>query len=122
MLNIDRILRQDRLIRATTGLNRKAFEDLLVKFTEVYLSWPQKREKPRKRKPGGGRQARLTTMAEKLFYILFYFKCYPTFDLAAVLFEFDRSQACSMDASATTNFREDFRRKKSAAITQAEQY
>ena len=33
MLNIDRILRQDRLLRATTGLNRKAFKDLLVKFT-----------------------------------------------------------------------------------------
>ena len=106
MLNIERILRQDRLIRATTGLNRKAFEDLLVKFEEVYRSWPQKREKPRKRKAGGGRQARLTTIAEKLFYILslgarslapfvdagshrFYFKCYPTFDLAAVLFDFD---------------------------------
>jgi DDE superfamily endonuclease/Helix-turn-helix of DDE superfamily endonuclease len=25
---------------------------------------------------------------------LFYFKCYPTFDLAGILFEFDRSQAC----------------------------
>ena len=109
MLNIDRILGQDRLIRATTGLNRKAFEDLLVKFTEVYLSWPQKREKPRKRKLGGGRKARLTTIKEKLFYILFYFKCYPTFDLAAVLFDFDRSQACSMGASTTNHFGEDFR-------------
>ena len=93
MLNIERILSQDRLLRATTGLNRKAFEDLLVKFEEVYLSWPQKREKPRKRKLGAGRKARLTTIKEKLFYILFYFKCYPTFDLAAVLFDFDRSQA-----------------------------
>jgi hypothetical protein len=32
-------------------------------------------------------------MAEKLFYILFYLKCYPTFDLASALFDFDRSQA-----------------------------
>ncbi len=32
-------------------------------------------------------------MAEKLFYILFYFKCYPTFEVAGVLFDFDRSQA-----------------------------
>ena len=99
MLNIDRILRQDRLVRATTGLNRKAFDNLLVKFREVYLSWHQKREKPRKRKIGGGRKARLTSMKEKLFYILFYFKCYPTFDLAAVLFNFDRSQACLLYTS-----------------------
>lgn len=62
MLNINRILRQDRLVRATTGLNRKAFENLLVKFREVALSWLQKREKPRKRKIAAGRKARLTTM------------------------------------------------------------
>ena len=28
----------------------------------------------------------------KLFFILFYFKCYPTFDLAGILFDLDRSQ------------------------------
>ena len=32
-------------------------------------------------------------MEEKLIYILFYFKCYPTFDLAGILFDLDRSQA-----------------------------
>ena len=93
MLNIEKILRQDRLLRATTGLNRKAFETLLIKFEEVYLASHHGREKPRKRKMGAGRKARLTEMKEKLFYILFYFKCYPTFDLASVLFDFDRSQA-----------------------------
>jgi Helix-turn-helix of DDE superfamily endonuclease/DDE superfamily endonuclease len=93
MLNIEKILCQDRLLRATTGLNRKAFEALVVKFGEVYHSFLQKRKKMRKRKNGGGRKARLTTIKEKLFYVLFYFKCYPTFDLASVLFEFDRSQA-----------------------------
>ena len=93
MLNIKRILRQDRLLRATTGLNRKAFENLLVNFRQVYLSFLVKRKKPRKRKIGAGRKAQLITMEQKLFYILFYFKCYPTFDLAAVLFDFDRSQA-----------------------------
>ena len=94
MLNIEKILRQDRLLRATTGLNRKAFEKLVVKFEQVYSrSSSQKGKKLRKRRKGGGRKARLTTSAEKLFYILFYFKCYPTFDLASVLFDFDRSQA-----------------------------
>jgi hypothetical protein len=36
MLNLERILNQDRLIRAITGLNRKAFEELLPSFAEVY--------------------------------------------------------------------------------------
>ena len=43
MLNIDKILNQDRLLRATTGLNRKAFDDLLVSFESVYLSLSQKK-------------------------------------------------------------------------------
>ncbi|WP_287300958.1 hypothetical protein [Okeania sp. SIO2F5] len=33
-------------------------------------------EKPRQRSVGGGRKARLRTSQDKLFYILFYFKCY----------------------------------------------
>ena len=93
MLNIKKILSQDRLLRATTGLNRKAFDQLLVDFRIVYLSFPIKRKNPRKRKTGAGRKAKLITMEQKLFYILFYFKCYPTFDLASVIFDFDRSQA-----------------------------
>lgn len=93
MLNIERILRQDRLLRATTGLNRKAFETLLIKFEEVYQAFEWGSKKSRKRKVGAGRKALLSQEREKLFYILFYFKCYPTFDLASVLFDFDRSQA-----------------------------
>ena len=92
MININKILGKDRLLRAMIGLNRKAFENLLEKFEKVYNEEEEKRcKRPRKR--GGGRKGRLASMAEKLFYILFYFKCYPTFDLASVLFDFDRSQA-----------------------------
>lgn len=93
MLNLEKILSQDRLLRATTGLNRKAFEILQEKFRQIYLAEFHNKETPRKRKMVGGRKARLKTIKQKLFYILFYFKCYPTFDLAAVLFYFDRSQA-----------------------------
>lgn len=57
MLNLDRILSQDRLLRATTGLNRKAFEDLLVSFESVYLSLSQKSDTPRQRGFGGGRKS-----------------------------------------------------------------
>ena len=47
---------------------------------------------PRQRAIGGGRKAKLGSPQEKLFFILFYFKCYPTFDLAGILFDLDRSQ------------------------------
>ncbi|WP_225882677.1 helix-turn-helix domain-containing protein [Thalassoporum mexicanum] len=76
-----------------TGLNRQAFESLLPNFTQAYQDSQNKPEKRRKRAPGGGRKATLQTIESKLFYSLFYCKCYPTFDLASVLFNFDRSQA-----------------------------
>lgn len=91
MLNIERALQQDRLLRAMTGLNRKAFEALLPTFSAVYEQ--TQLEQPRQRALGGGRKARLSTPLAKLFYILFYFKCYPTFDLAGLLFAIDRAQA-----------------------------
>lgn len=93
MLNIDKILNQDRLLRATTGLNRKAFDDLLVSFESVYMCHGNKIQSHRQRRIGAGRKSQLKSIAQKLFYILFYFKCYPTFDLASILFDFDRSQA-----------------------------
>jgi Helix-turn-helix of DDE superfamily endonuclease len=50
-------------------------------------------QQPRQRAIGGGRKAQLRNPQDKLFYILFYFKCYPTFDLAGLLFGIDRAQA-----------------------------
>ncbi len=91
MLNTERALKQDRLLRAMTGLNRKAFDALLLTFKEVYEQ--TQLEQPRQRALGGGRKARLRTPQDKLFYIVFYFKCYPTFDLAGLLFDIDRAQA-----------------------------
>ena len=91
MLNLEKILKQDRQIRATTGLNRKAFETLLPSFEQAYQQMLM--QKRRWRESGGGRKATLLTSENKLFFILLYCKCYPTFDLMSVLFGFDRSCA-----------------------------
>lgn len=91
MLDIQRVLNQDRLLRALTGLNRKAFEALLKTFSCLYEQ--NREQQPRQRAVGGGRKARLLGTQEKLFFILFYFKCYPTFDLAGIIFDLHRSQA-----------------------------
>jgi hypothetical protein len=47
-----------------------------------------------KRRPGAGRKHTLGTSRAKLFFLLFYLKCYPTFDVAGLLFDVDRSRAC----------------------------
>ena len=91
MLAIQRALNQDRLLRTLTGLNRKALDALLKTFSSLYEQTRQ--TQPRQRAVGGGRKARLLSTQEKLFFILFYFKCYPTFDLAGLIFDMHRSQA-----------------------------
>jgi hypothetical protein len=93
MLDLDRIFQQDRVMRAMTGLNYAAFEGLLADFIPVYHASLVRPGMVRKRAVGGGRKATLSSSQAKLFYILVYCKCYPTFDLLGVLFNFDRSCA-----------------------------
>lgn len=95
MLDLERVKSDDRLLRAVTGLNLKALETLKPAFAQALSEAPVPRrsQKPRERAVGGGRKPRLASVEDKLIYILFYFKCYPTFDLAGLLFDLDRSQA-----------------------------
>ena len=85
MINIHRALNNDRLMRSLTGLNRKAFEALLPAFIAAWQA--DRLAQVRKRAPGAGQaqKAKLSNPQQKLFYILFYFKCYPTFDLAGLI-------------------------------------
>lgn len=94
MLDIERVLREDRLLRAFSGLNHKPFEELSHSFAIALeqLSAPAPRG-PRQRAVGGGRKAHLSSPPTKLFFLLFYYKCYPTFDVAGVLFGVHRSRA-----------------------------
>jgi DDE superfamily endonuclease/Helix-turn-helix of DDE superfamily endonuclease len=93
MLNLRRALKNDRLLRALTGLNRKAFESLCKAFGEGYQAVVDNDLKPRKRARGGGRKARLESIESKLFFILFYFKSYPTFDVLGFIFDLDKGRA-----------------------------
>lgn len=68
MLNINRALENDRLLRALTGLNRKAFDQLCEVFDVVYQESITNDTKPRKRARGGGRKARLSSIEFKLFF------------------------------------------------------
>ncbi|MEL6456532.1 MAG: transposase family protein, partial [Cyanobacteria bacterium J06623_5] len=92
MLDIQRAFKNDRLMQAMTGLNCSAFDELLPSFSAAYQE-AHPVSKARQRAPSGGRKSNLKQMSDKLFCVLFYFKCYPTFDLAGLLFGFDRSQS-----------------------------
>jgi hypothetical protein len=89
MINLHRALNNGRLLRALTGLSRKALDELLPVFHDARQAQVQ----VRKRTPARGQadKSRLSSMSKKLFYILFYFKCYLTFDVVGFLFDFDWS-------------------------------
>lgn len=96
MLNIERVLKQTRLCLALTGLRPEEFLDLLPAFTEA-LKRKKKRDydnnADRERKLGGGRKGFVPSASDKLFFILFYYKCYPTYDVMAFFYDCNRSNA-----------------------------
>src|SRR3989449_10155527 len=92
-------LRDDRQMKALTGLSQAQFDYLLPVFSDVcQATQHQKYEEgvksgTRARKPGGGFKGKLPTMADKLLFVLYYYKVYPTFDVLGTQFEMARSKA-----------------------------
>lgn len=95
MMNIDNVLKSKRLTLALTGLTPEEFLSLLPLFDQVLhnvrLNYYYNHRKQRERKPGGGRKGFLKEIQDKLFFILFYYKCYPTYDVLTFLYGFDRA-------------------------------
>jgi len=92
-MNISKLARDPRATKALTGLNYQEFSDLIPIFEKSL--YEIKKQKPnRKRKVGGGKRGKLPTMESKLFFILFYLKTYPTFDVLAFFTDRQRSHCC----------------------------
>ena len=93
------LVRDDRQMKALTGLSQAQFDALLPVFTDLYQAAQQQTYEQggasgtRRRKPGGGSKGKLPTMAEKLQFVLYYYKTYPTFDVLGQQFAMARSKA-----------------------------
>lgn len=92
-MNIQKLSRDHRAMKALTGLSHQEFTDLIPVFGEAYLD-EQRRKPNRQRKVGGGKKGKLPTMESKLFFILFYVKSYPTFDVLGFMTDRDRGKCC----------------------------
>ena len=95
MLEYAKLKRDRRKFLALTGLTLKEFRALLPEFSEAYQrryeSAKTRAGRKRKRQVGGGRTGKLSTIEQKLLFILVYQKTYP---LQVVMGElFDLSQA-----------------------------
>ena len=92
-------IRDDRQMTAVTGLSQAQFDALLPVFRDIYQATQQKTYEAgvaagtRRRKPGGGFKGKLPTRADKLLFVLSYYKTYPTFDVLGTQCEMGRSNA-----------------------------
>ncbi len=97
MLNYARLARKARVFKAFTGLDLDAFNKLLPAFEAAYEAALDKldaeRKSERQRARGGGRKSALHTVADKLLFILFYFRHYPTQTVQGFLFNMGQPQA-----------------------------
>jgi len=92
-MNLATLSRSPRAMKAMTGLSYDEFTNLVPLFKAAYIA--MKLENPKRvRAVGGGRPGRLPTYEAKLFFVLFYAKNYPTFDVLGFLFEKPRGRSC----------------------------
>ena len=92
-------IRDDRQMKAFTGLSQDQFDHLLPVFSDIYRATQQHTYEAgvasgtRRRHPGGGSKGKLPTLAEKLPFVLSYYKTDPTFDVLGTQFAMARSKA-----------------------------
>ena len=92
MLNQDYLLKHQELFQYVIGIRFNQFNELLPKFSKALRQTEIKKaySKKRIREVGGGRKAKLLNDYQKLFFILFYYKTYPTFRFAQVIYGLDK--------------------------------
>lgn len=98
MIGIEKSMNNARQLKALIGLSKSEFEFLLYFFEQSYDEFKEleftRKNKKRKRAKGGGSKGKLDSMQIKLFFVLFYLKTYPTFDVLGSYFNLSRSKAC----------------------------
>ena len=93
-MRIETALKSDRLYKSLIGLTVLEFTQLEGSFEKNLLEVRIKRKADRLREMGGGRKGQLVTVEDKLFFILMYLKCYPTYDVLGWIVDFHRIRAC----------------------------
>ena len=95
-MDMEAVLRKPKLIRALTSLEAGEFARLLAAFEQSLQAVRQERNRfgeKRRRAPGAtGNAGALPGAKARLFFVLFYFKCYPLQEVMGVLFGLSQPQ------------------------------
>jgi len=84
-----------RTLQSLTGINPAEFEALLEPFGKAWEAYVDEtfKQTTRQRAYGAGRKAELEVLADKLLFILVYFRLYPTQVVQGYLFGLGQAQA-----------------------------
>ena len=97
-MDMERVFSKPRLLRALTSLDAGEFARLLAAFEQeiqARRSQVNRFGQVRQRAPGAtGNPGVLSTPKARLFFVLFYFKCYPLQEVMGVLFGLSQPQVC----------------------------
>lgn len=97
MITYEKLAKTPRLFQNFTGLRLEAFTQILLTFADCYEAdldeRDEIREATRQRERGGGRISAIPSTADKLVFILFYFRYYPMQTLQGFLFNLSQPQA-----------------------------
>jgi hypothetical protein len=97
MITYEKVRQQANVFQYLTGLSMKGFEELLPAFEQAYQRMQddrdQQRSGGRQRQRGGGRKGALPSRADKLLFILVYFRLYPVQVVQGFLFGMGQPQA-----------------------------
>ena len=81
MIQFEQLKNKPAMLKCLTGLTVEGFMALLPAFAVAYaVDWDQRdahRGTPRQRERGAGQKGALPNLADKLLFILFYFRVYP---------------------------------------------
>ena len=97
-MDMEAVFRKPRLLRALTSLDAGEFARLLAAFeqaSQVRRGQFNRFGEQRQRAPGAtGNAGVLSTPKARLFFVLFYFKCYPLQEVMGALFGLSQPQVC----------------------------
>ena len=93
IFNTSSDIKNDRVCKSLTGLSIEQFKHLSTVFESSYHAVQNNRVEKGdiKRLPIGGKEPHFKTFEQKLFFILYYKKNYPTFDTLGYLFDLSSS-------------------------------
>jgi hypothetical protein len=96
MLSYKNLQNKPRILQSLTGMSMAEFEALVPSFEQAWQDYIDEHNiqgKERKRNYGGGRKAEVKEVKDKMLFILFYFRQYPTQEVQGFLFGIGQAQA-----------------------------